>query len=142
MELTNAFGTTRINELTIAVTQASPGTPKLTDTVDWLNCLCDGFYTVTQEVPAKPVFSSDNTSGGGSFKVTMKMWSGTNGQTYNLYENGVLIYTQPLGFKIPAAQSAVEVIANRPIGTYQYRGELVNFAVATSSDMITVNVTK
>lgn len=212
VELTNAFGTTRSSEMTVVVTQASPGTPKLSADRGGSG-LQDGFYkvkmnmdwgvngnlyklyengvlidtqtltahtpgaqsaettvtykpngtykyvaelsnalgvttsselivNVTQGTPAKAVLSHDNWSGRGSFKVTMNMWSGTNGQTYNLYENGVLIYTQALSENTPSAQTAVAVIANRPKGTYQYRGELVNYAGAVSGDTIHVDVTE
>jgi uncharacterized protein YjdB len=114
-ELTNAFGTTTSSIHVVTVTKASPD---------------------------KPVLSNDNWDGDGNFKVTMNMWWGTNGITYNLYENGVLIYTQALTNNTPAAQSALTTVTNKAIGTYQYRGELVNYAGATSSETMAVNVTK
>nr|WP_306035015.1 chitinase N-terminal domain-containing protein [Paenibacillus odorifer] len=70
----------------------------------------------------------------------MNMWWGTNGSSYRLYENGVLIDTQTLTNKTPQAQSAVTEIRDLPAGTYEYRCELVNEAGVTSSNTITVYV--
>ncbi|MGG1555241.1 OmpL47-type beta-barrel domain-containing protein, partial [Paenibacillus ferrarius] len=114
-ELTNAYGTTKSNTLLVNVTQATP---------------------------SKPVLSNDNWDGDGNFTINMNLWWGVNGATYNLYENGVLIYTQALTNRTPSAQSAVTVITNKEKGTYSYRAELVNYAGATSSDAMIVKVTK
>ncbi|NOU89323.1 DNRLRE domain-containing protein [Paenibacillus sp. LMG 31460] len=114
-ELVNAFGTTKSDVLTVNVTQAAP---------------------------AKMVLSQDNWDGDGNFNINMNMWWGTNGTTYRLYENGVLINTQTFTDHTPQAQSAATMIHNKPIGTYEYRGELVNYAGTTSSDKIIVQVSK
>lgn len=114
-ELTNAFGTTRSSMLTVQVSQANP---------------------------AKPVLSNNNWDGDGTYAVTMNMWWGTNGRTYNLYENGILIHTQELNDNSPNALSVAVNLANRAKGSYEYRGELVNYAGATSSDTMIVKVTK
>ncbi|WP_158560753.1 DUF7594 domain-containing protein [Paenibacillus contaminans] len=112
-ELTNAFGTTRSDVLTVRVKDAAPG---------------------------KPVLSDDNWDGDGNFSVSMNMWWGTNGTTYRLYENGVLIDTQTLSDRSPQAQSAMTAIQGRQAGTYEYRCELVNEAGMTSSETRTVKV--
>jgi hypothetical protein len=112
-ELTNAFGTTRSDALTVQVKDAAPG---------------------------KPVLSDDNWDGDGNFSVSMNMWWGTNGTTYRLYENGVLIDTQTLSDRTPQAQSAVTAIQGRQAGTYEYRCELVNEAGITSSETKIVKV--
>lgn len=114
-ELVNAFGTTRSDTLVVTVTDAAPG---------------------------KPVLSHDNWDGDGSFRVGMNMWWGTNGTTYRLYENGVLIDEQTLAERTPSAQSAVTSIGGRPVGRYEYRAELANEAGVTASDKIVVNVTE
>ncbi|MNV76913.1 hypothetical protein D3C71_1702970 [compost metagenome] len=72
----------------------------------------------------------------------MNMWWGTNATGYRLYENDVLIDTKTLQAATPSAQSAVTAIADRGIGVYQYRVELFNAAGVTSSDVLTVKVTK
>jgi aryl-phospho-beta-D-glucosidase BglC (GH1 family) len=112
-ESTNAFGTTRSDVLTVTVTQATP---------------------------VIPILSSDNWDGDGNFQVSMNMWWGTNGTTYRLYENGVLIDTQTLTNQTPFAQSAVMTVANKTAGTYEYRAELVNYAGIITSDTLIVQV--
>ncbi|MEF2247330.1 sugar-binding protein [Paenibacillus sp. IITD108] len=112
-KLTNASGTTQSDEWVVRVNDASPG---------------------------KPVLSDDNWDGDGNFTLTMNMWWGTNGTTYQLYENGILIDTQPLSKRTPQAQFAVTSIRDRPAGTYEYRCELSNSAGITSSETTTVTV--
>ncbi|WP_310225416.1 DNRLRE domain-containing protein [Paenibacillus qinlingensis] len=114
-ELTNKFGTSKSADLTVTVKHAAP---------------------------AKPVLANDNWDGDGNYNVNMNMWWGTNGTTYNLYENGVLVYSQALTAHTPNAQSAVAILTNKVKGTYEYRGELVNDAGATSSDTMIVKVSK
>ncbi|NOU76909.1 hypothetical protein GC098_37060 [Paenibacillus sp. LMG 31458] len=72
----------------------------------------------------------------------MDLWWGTNGTQYRLFENGVLIDTQALTDQSPNAQSAMKAIADRSIGTYEYRAELVNASGVTLSDTIRVTVSK
>jgi hypothetical protein len=114
-ELTNTFGTSKSREFTVTVQHAAP---------------------------AKPVLANNNWDGDGNFNVNMNMWWGTNGTTYNLYENSVLIYSQALTVNTPNAQSAVANLTGKEIGTYEYRGELVNYAGTTSSTTMIVKVTK
>ncbi|MBO7743471.1 hypothetical protein I8J29_04650 [Paenibacillus sp. MWE-103] len=112
-ELINAYGTTRSDEWTVNVTQAEP---------------------------AEPVLANDNWDGDGSYSVNMNLWWGTNGATYRLYENGVLIDTQTLAAQSPQAQSAATPIAGRPAGIYEYRCEIENDAGTTSSEVMVVTV--
>ncbi|UKS29774.1 DNRLRE domain-containing protein [Paenibacillus sp. HWE-109] len=112
-ELTNAYGTTRSDPLTVQVTGAAP---------------------------AKPELSSDNWDGDGVYKITMNMWWGTNGTQFRLYENGVLIDTKVLSANSPQAQSAVIAIRDKAKGSYSYRAELVNDAGTTSSEILSVVV--
>ncbi|RKN84524.1 glycoside hydrolase domain-containing protein [Paenibacillus ginsengarvi] len=114
-ELSNAYGTTRSDVLTVTVTQAAPG---------------------------QPVLSHNNWDGDGSYQIEMNMWWGTNGKTYRLYENGVLIDSQPLTDRTPVAQSASTAIRNKPPGIYEYRAELTNYGGVTASATITVQVNK
>lgn len=112
-ELSNASGTTRSDVHTVTVTQAAP---------------------------AVPVLSHDNWDGDGNFYVSMNMWWGTNGTTYRLYENGILIDTRQLADRTPSAQSVTTAIRNKPKGTYEYQVELLNYAGATVSGKLIVIV--
>jgi GH43 family beta-xylosidase len=114
-ELMNAFGTTSSQTHVVTVADAAPG---------------------------KPVLAHNNWDGDGSFQVSMNLWWGTNGVTYRLYENDVLIDTQILTNHTPSVQSAVTTITNRGSGMYQYRAELANEAGVTSSDKLIVSVNK
>ncbi|WP_458460298.1 DUF5689 domain-containing protein [Paenibacillus sp.] len=114
-ELTNDKGTTRSDELTVQVTNAAPG---------------------------KATLSQNNWDGDGNYNVSMNLWWGTNATEYRLYENDVLIDTQALNAATPASQSAVTELSDRANGTYTYRAELINAAGVTSTETITVQVTK
>lgn len=114
-ELINSSGTTTSAPLVVKITDAGPG---------------------------KPVLSQDNWDGDGNYVVSMNMWWGTNATEYRLYENDVLIETKALNAATPSAQSAVSTIAGRAVGVYEYRCELVNAGGVTSSDKLTVKVTK
>ncbi|WP_405144590.1 DUF5689 domain-containing protein [Paenibacillus sp. FSL H7-0942] len=114
-ELTNDKGTTRSDVLTVQVTNAAPG---------------------------KATLSQNNWDGDGNFNVSMNLWWGTNATEYRLYENDVLIDTQALNAATPASQSATTELSGRANGTYTYRAELINAAGVTSTETITVQVTK
>lgn len=96
--------------------------------------------TVKDANPGKPVLSHDNWDKNGDYKVTMNLWWGTNGTTYKLYENDVLIDTQSLTANTPSAQSASSPISGKTAGTYRYKAELINVAGVTESQEITVTV--
>lgn len=112
-ELTNAFGTTRTDEIVVTVKDAAPG---------------------------KPVISHNNWDHDGDYSIQMDLWWGTNGTTYRLYENRIWIATVELSPNSPSAQSAVVQIENREIGSYAYQAELVNASGSTWSNLITVEV--
>jgi DNA/RNA endonuclease YhcR with UshA esterase domain len=114
-ELINGFGTTTSQPIVVTITEASPG---------------------------KPVLSQNNWDGDGNYNITMNMWWGTNATGYRLYENDVLIDEKSLHAASPSAQSAVTAIAGRAIGVYKYRIELFNAAGVTSSEVVSVTVTK
>ncbi|MDF2717680.1 MAG: hypothetical protein K0R28_4605, partial [Paenibacillus sp.] len=105
-ELTNDFGTATSGEHIVTVAQASPG---------------------------KAVVSHDNYDGDGSYRVAMNLWWGTNGITYRLYENGILVDTQQLADATPGAQHSFTSFSGKQPGIYSYRCELENAAGSTSS---------
>ncbi|WP_042199081.1 fibronectin type III domain-containing protein [Paenibacillus camerounensis] len=112
-ELTNSLGTTVSRPLVVTVKDASP---------------------------SKPVLSNDNWDGDGNFIITMNMWWGTNGTTYRLYENGVLVDTQTLTANSPSAQTVVTAISNQSGGVYEYKVELSNHSGTTESAVMKVTV--
>ncbi|MDR6972031.1 LamG-like jellyroll fold domain-containing protein [Leifsonia shinshuensis] len=114
-QLVNANGTTATTSTTVAVTQANPGTP---------------------------VLSNDNRSGGGTYTVTANMWWGTNATSYTFYENGVVVGQGALTAATPNAQTATLAVAGKDTGTYVYRVDFTNAAGTTSSKTMTVTVTK
>lgn len=77
----------------------------------------------------------------GYFNVAMNNWWGSNATSYALYQNGKLIYTEPLLNNGTSAQSATMAISGLPNGTYVYTGVLTNSAGSTSTSSMTVNVT-
>ncbi|WP_379139763.1 hypothetical protein [Paenibacillus sp. sgz500992] len=114
-ELINSLGTTKGSPLTVTVTDASPG---------------------------QAVLSNDNWDGDGSFSVSMNLWWGTNATEYELYENGVLVDTQPLQAHTPGAQSAVTALSGKVPGTYEYEAVLRNPAGETRTAKMIVTVQK
>lgn len=114
-QLLNSKGTTKVQPVTVTVTQANP---------------------------AKPVLSDDNSDGDGTYAVTANLWWGTNATSYRFFENGVLVGQGPLTAATPAAQQAVLKIAGKAKGTYEYRVEFVNSAGSTSSSVLSVKVKK
>ncbi|WP_256758007.1 Ig-like domain-containing protein [Cohnella sp. WQ 127256] len=112
-ELINSVGTTNCDPLTVTVTDASPGKPEL---------------------------SNNNWGRKGDYTVTMNMWWGTNGTSYRLYENGVLIDTQQLTANTPNAQSATTVIKGKLPGIYQYQAEITNENSSSRSTEMSLTV--
>ncbi|MBD2864260.1 heparinase II/III domain-containing protein [Paenibacillus oceani] len=95
--------------------------------------------------PGIPVLSDNNGHDygilDGTYDMTMNLWYGENGWLYRLYENGILIDTQPLSDRTPAAQSAVTPISGKNNGTYRYHAELTNAYGTTVSAEHIVTVT-
>ena len=114
-ELVNSKGTTATTSTTVKVTEATPGTP---------------------------VLSNDDWSGAGTFTVTANMWWGTNATSYTFYENGVAVSQGQLTANTPNAQSATLKVEGKATGTYTYRVDFTNAAGTTSSKTMTVTVTK
>ncbi len=95
---------------------------------------------VQDAAPARPVLSHDNRDHDGNYVVTANLWWGTNGTSYRLYENGVLIDERALEAASPNAQSASTAIAGRAPGTYEYVAEFANAAGTTQSKAMKVTV--
>ena len=95
---------------------------------------------------APGVANLSNTSGwdyglhDGNYSVAMNLWWGTPGSFYRLYENDVLVAARALDASTSPQALEIE-FANRPNGTYQYRGELINSEGVTATTTTTVVVT-
>ncbi|GAB3614395.1 carboxypeptidase regulatory-like domain-containing protein [Humibacter ginsengisoli] len=77
----------------------------------------------------------------GYFDVHMNNWWGSNATSYSLYQNGALIYTEPLLADGDDAQASTVTIGGLPNGTYEYTGVLSNSAGDTATSTVTVKVT-
>jgi hypothetical protein len=95
---------------------------------------------VKDAAPAQPVVSHDNWDKDGNYTVTANLWWGTNGTSYTLYENGVVVDEQSLVAASPNAQKATTAIAGRAPGTYVYVAEFSNAAGETASKEVKVTV--
>ncbi len=111
--LTNSKGSTSTTPLIIKVTDASPGTP---------------------------ILSNDNWDHDGDYTITANLWWGTNATAYTFLENGVEIGSGSLTAATPAAQSTELQIRGRRPGTYSYTVEFANAAGSTTSQPISVTV--
>ena len=109
----NSYGTTNCDSITVVVADASPG---------------------------NAVLSSDNWDGDGSYNVKMNMWWGTNAAIFELYEKGELVQSVPLLEATPGAQFATVTMTDKPAGTYEYYGKLINVAGETITEKIVVHV--
>jgi hypothetical protein len=97
---------------------AAPAKAALSTTQGWNNGLVDGYYN-----------------------VQLNNWWGTNATSYSLYQNGELVYTEPLLSDGDNSQAATVTIAGLPNGTYVYTGVLSNSAGTTATSSVTVKVT-
>ncbi|WP_164863468.1 glycoside hydrolase family 2 TIM barrel-domain containing protein [Agromyces sp. LHK192] len=112
-ELENSKGVTRVEPLTVQVTDASPG---------------------------RPVLSSDNWDGDGDYLVTADLWWGTNATAYRLYEDDVLVADGALAAASPGAQRASIPLADRAPGDHRYVVEFRNASGSTASEPFVVSV--
>ncbi|WP_438350244.1 hypothetical protein ACP8HI_06170 [Paenibacillus sp. FA6] len=101
-------------------------------------------YESAFNVPGKPILSNNNYDNGlldGGYTITMDMWWGENGRIYKLYENGVLIHSQPMENATPNAQKTAVQVVGKSNGTYEYTCELINDKGTTECEPMIVDVT-
>ncbi|PLT44276.1 chitinase N-terminal domain-containing protein [Paenibacillus sp. FSL W8-1187] len=95
--------------------------------------------------PGVPVLSDDsghkNGLRDGQYAVTMNLWWGENGSIFRLYENGMLVRTEVLADRTPAAQSVRTEFSGKKNGVYVYTAELINPHGVTKSAQLRVAVT-
>ncbi|GAA1518792.1 hypothetical protein GCM10009761_21500 [Agromyces terreus] len=114
-ELLNSKGATRTKPLTVAVRDANP---------------------------AVPVLSQDNWDGDGNYRVAANLWWGQNATSYAFLENGEVVDEGELTAATPSSQRVTLDVSGKAKGSYEYTVEFRNAAGATSSKAITVKVTK
>jgi chitinase len=94
-------------------------------------------------VPGVPNLSPNNYDGDNSVIITMNMWWGNNGTTWQLYQNGKLIYTTSLTDNSPNAQTASSpAISNLALGTYSFTSKLTNSFGTTTGSTLSYTVTQ
>ena len=93
-------------------------------------------------VPGTPVLSQSTWNGESSYTITMNMWWGNNGTTWQLYENGALVHTQTLVDNSPNAQTASVSFTGKPNGTYTYTTKLTNSFGTTAGNTLVYTVTQ
>ncbi|MCX7749059.1 MAG: PA14 domain-containing protein [Clostridia bacterium] len=108
----------------------------------FLTVLPISVFAAATGVPGTPSLSHNNWDGDGEYTITMNMYWGNNGTSLELYEDGSLIDTLSLPDQSPNAQTAAKTISGKVNGTYTYTAKLINAYGATTSQPITVSVTK
>lgn len=90
--------------------------------------------------PVKPELSYSKWDSQGSFKITMNLWWGENGEECVLYENGKEIGREKLNYKGTEMQKATFDVLARKKGEYTYYCELINKNGKTKSDEIKIKI--
>src|SRR5581483_2492639 len=93
-------------------------------------------------VPGTPTLSQSTWNGESSYTLTMNMWWGNNGTTWQLFENGALVSTKTLVANSPNAQTASFSFTNKPNGTYTYTNKLTNSFGTTPGNTLVYTVTQ
>jgi hypothetical protein len=94
-------------------------------------------------VPGAPNLSPNNYNGNNSVAIIMNMWWGNNGTSWQLFQNGTLVYSANLTDNSPNAQTATSAtISNLPLGTYSFTAKLTNSFGTTTSSALSYTVTQ
>ncbi len=94
-------------------------------------------------VPGTPNLSPDNYNGASSVTITMNMWWGNNGTSWQLFQNGKQVYSANLTDNSPNAQTASSTaITNLALGTYSFTAKLTNSFGTTASSTLSYTVTQ
>lgn len=87
--------------------------------------------------PNKPSLSIQKDWENGGFNVTFNIWSGTTATSWEVIENGEVIYSSNLPASSSAPQTATLHISDRDYGAFTYQVVVSNAAGSTSSDEAT-----
>ena len=93
-------------------------------------------------VPGAPHLSHNNWSGDSAYNLHMTMWYGNNASKWEVYENGNLFYSANIIDNSPYQQDASLDVSGKSNGTYNYYTKLINKFGSSTSDPITITVTK
>ena len=99
--------------------------------------------TLATGVPGTPNLSPNNYDGDNSVIIIMNMWWGNNGTTWQLFQNGKLVYSTSLTDNSPNAQTASSpAISNLALGTYTFTTKLTNSFGTTTGNTLSYTVTQ
>jgi chitinase len=100
-------------------------------------------FAAATGAPGTPNLSPNNYNGANSVAIIMNMWWGNNGTSWQLFQNGTLVYSASLTDNSPNAQTATSAtISNLPLGTYSFTAKLINSFGTTTSSALSYTVTQ
>ncbi|HEY6800460.1 MAG TPA: hypothetical protein VI121_07445, partial [Agromyces sp.] len=97
---------------------------------------------VTHALPAKPVLLHDNLDRDGRFTLSAVLLLGTNATSYRFYEGSTIVGQGTLTARSPLPQLATLKLSGVSKGTHTYRVEFGNAMGTTTSNSVSVSVTK
>ncbi len=93
-------------------------------------------------VPGAPNLQINNNNGASSVTFTMNMWWGNNGTTWQLLQNGAVVFTASLTDNSPNAQTASATVSGLANGTYSFMATLTNRFGTTTGNAVSYTVTQ
>ncbi|WP_194410488.1 DUF1349 domain-containing protein [Microbacterium cremeum] len=96
--------------------------------------------TVTDAAPGVPRLSTSNRDGDGDYAIAANLWWGTNATSWRLFEDDVEIASGDLAAATPDAQRVEVPLEGRARGEHRYVIEFENAAGSTRSAVLSVLV--
>lgn len=120
VEVSNQYGTTSSNTVSVTVTNSSGGG--------------------NETAPAAASLSVDKATNSGAYTVTVTIPAGNTATTMTLYENNTAVKTQAVTANSATAQTVDYAVSGQAVGSYIYRADLSNAYGTTASSNLTVTV--